>query len=183
MPRTTTDHRWMVISLKEAGFSSRAIFTLLGIPKSTVFGILNRHLTRPHEVSDLHRSGRPCETPPREGQRLPELHWKIDSPLPWDFIRRWNLVFLITKMLTLSLQWCPSLADYEPWYQHHWESLVPNITGKNGMDLIPKTAVELRTAVRDAWARVLQAYIRRLVVSIPRRLRGGVEAEGRHVHY
>ena len=53
----------------------------------------------------------------------------------------------------------------------------------NGMNPIPRTVAELRAAVHIAWQRESQARIRRLVASVPRRLRAIVDAQGEHVNY
>ena len=48
---------------------------------------------------------------------------------------------------------------------------------------LPGTAVQLRQAVINAWNNVTQPSIRRLVASVPRRLRQIVAAEGGHINY
>ena len=53
----------------------------------------------------------------------------------------------------------------------------------NGMKPMPRTVAELRAAVHIAWQRESQARIRRLVASVPRRLRAIVDAQGGHVNY
>ena len=53
----------------------------------------------------------------------------------------------------------------------------------NGMKPMPRTVAELRTAVHISWQRESQARIRRLVASVPRRLRAIVDAQGGHVNY
>ena len=87
MPRTSIDQRWRVTSLQETGFSSWAISACLGISKSTVCVILNCHVTRPHEVADIHRSGRPCKTSLREDRRLPLIALRNIFPTALEFCR------------------------------------------------------------------------------------------------
>ena len=53
----------------------------------------------------------------------------------------------------------------------------------NIVNPMPRNAQELRIAIHNAWQSITQATIRRLVVSVPRRLLAVVEANGGHIHY
>ena len=99
MPRTTIGQRWRVVALREAGMSSRAISARLGIPKSTVCDIFNRHTQRPGDVTDRHRSGRPRKTTPREDRRLGRIALRKRFCTSMELRRRWNLGIPISRSL------------------------------------------------------------------------------------
>ena len=92
MPRTTIGQRWRVVALREAGMSSRAISARLGIPKSTVCDIFNRHAQRPGDVADRHRSGRPRKTTPREDRRLGRIALRKRFCTSMELRRRWHRI-------------------------------------------------------------------------------------------
>ena len=92
---------WRVIALSEQGMSSRAISARLGIPKSTVCNIVNRHAVRPGDVFDRPRSGRPRKTTPREDRRLARIAMRNRFSTTMELRRRWNLGIPISRGLVL----------------------------------------------------------------------------------
>ena len=101
MPRTTIGQRWRVVALSEAGMSSRGISARIGIPKTTVGNILNRHAVRPGDVADLPRSGRPRKTTSREDRRLSRIAMRSRFSTTMELRRRWNVGIPISRTLVL----------------------------------------------------------------------------------
>ena len=101
-------------SLSEQGMSSRAISARLGIPKSTVCNIVNRHAVRPGDVSDRPRSGRPRKTTPREDRRLARIAMRNRFSTTMELRRRWNLGIPISRGLVLLRLRQPNIRNRRP---------------------------------------------------------------------
>ena len=114
MSRTTIGQRWRVIALSEQGMSSRAISARLGIPKSTVCNIVNRHAVRPGDVSDRPRSGRPRKTTPREDRPLARIAMRNRFSTTMELRRPWNLGIPISyRLATVEAAQHPELSTCE----------------------------------------------------------------------
>ena len=68
-PQLSTDVRWKIIGMREAGMSLRQIARRLGHHHSTISRIVSKHQTT-NSVKDLPRSGRPPVTSAREDRAL-----------------------------------------------------------------------------------------------------------------
>ena len=101
MGKTSVSQRWRVIGLADTGMAVRAISARLGIPKSTVGDIIQRHRNRPDDVSDLPRSGRPRKTTPRQNRLLGRMAIRDRFCTSMELKRRWNLRIPISRSLIL----------------------------------------------------------------------------------
>ena len=68
--RTQIGERWRIVGMKQTGASVADIHRVTGVPKRTIYNIIERFRNNPTDVKDLDRSGRPRQTTAREDRSI-----------------------------------------------------------------------------------------------------------------